>query len=75
MAEARKMANAAKAAGLRNAIRSTLADTRRWVPLSDERMPTLMGKHKVPHFDAKSCSSSSGTSRTISAAPATRRWQ
>ena len=24
-----------------------------WVPLDDERMPTLMGRFKVPHFDAK----------------------
>ena len=24
-----------------------------WVPLGDNRMPTLMGKYKVPHFDAK----------------------
>ena len=23
------------------------------MPLSDDRMPTLMGKYKVPHFDAK----------------------
>jgi uncharacterized protein YbjT (DUF2867 family) len=30
-----------------------LEDTRQWVPLSDNRMPTLMGKYKVPHFDAK----------------------
>ena len=30
-----------------------LEDTRKWVPLSDNRMPTLMGKYKVPHFDAK----------------------
>jgi uncharacterized protein YbjT (DUF2867 family) len=30
-----------------------LEDTRRWVPLSDKRMPTLMEKYKVPHFDAK----------------------
>jgi len=34
-------------------IWSTLEDTRRWVPLNDTRMPTLMGKYKVPHFDAK----------------------
>ena len=34
-------------------IWSTLEDTRKWVPLSDNRMPTLMGKYKVPHFDAK----------------------
>lgn len=31
----------------------TLEDTRQWIPLSDDRMPTLMGKYKVPHFDAK----------------------
>jgi uncharacterized protein YbjT (DUF2867 family) len=47
------MAEAAKAAGVQHAIWSTLEDTRRWVPLSDTRMPTLMGKYKVPHFDAK----------------------
>ena len=52
-AEAASMAQAAKHAGLRHVIWSTLEDTRRWVPLSDNRMPTLMGKYKVPHFDAK----------------------
>ncbi len=52
-AEAGNMARAAKAAGLRHAIWSTLEDTRQWVPLSDDRMPTLMGEYKVPHFDAK----------------------
>jgi uncharacterized protein YbjT (DUF2867 family) len=50
---AKNMAGAAKHAGLRHVIWSTLEDTRRWVPLSDNRMPTLMGKYKVPHFDAK----------------------
>ena len=34
-------------------IWSTLEDTRKWVPLDDDRMPTLQGKYKVPHFDAK----------------------
>jgi uncharacterized protein YbjT (DUF2867 family) len=53
MAQARSMARAAKEAGIRHAIWSTLEDTRRWVPLSDPRMPTLQGKYKVPHFDAK----------------------
>ena len=53
LAQARGMANAAKAAGVRHVIWSTLEDTRQWVPLSDGRMPTLMGKYKVPHFDAK----------------------
>jgi uncharacterized protein YbjT (DUF2867 family) len=52
-AEVRNMAVAAKAAGLKHVIWSTLEDTRQWVPLSDERMPTLMGEYKVPHLDAK----------------------
>jgi uncharacterized protein YbjT (DUF2867 family) len=52
-AQARAMAEAAKRAGLKHVIWSTLEDTRRWVPLSDDRMPTLMGSYKVPHFDAK----------------------
>jgi uncharacterized protein YbjT (DUF2867 family) len=56
MTEARNMASAAKAAGIKHAIWSTLEDTRQWVPLSDSRMPTLMGKYKVPHFDAKGAS-------------------
>ncbi|HTP41741.1 MAG TPA: NmrA/HSCARG family protein [Nitrospiria bacterium] len=53
LAEATAMARAAKAAGLRHVIWSTLEDTRKWVPLTDNRMPTLGGKYKVPHFDAK----------------------
>lgn len=52
-AQAGKMAAAAKAAGVEHVIWSTLEDTRRWVPLSDERMPTLMESYKVPHFDGK----------------------
>jgi uncharacterized protein YbjT (DUF2867 family) len=52
-AEIRTMAAAAKSAGLKHVIWSTLEDSRQWVPLSDNRMPTLMGKYKVPHFDAK----------------------
>jgi len=47
------MANAAAAAGLSHVVWSTLEDTRQWVPLDDDRMPTLMGQYKVPHFDAK----------------------
>lgn len=53
LAEARSMAEAAKATKLQHVIWSTLEDTRKLVPLSDDRMPTLMGKYKVPHFDAK----------------------
>src|SRR3954452_1392012 len=51
--QARNMAQAAKAAGLQHVIWSTLEDTRKWVPLDDNRMPTLHGKYKVPHFDGK----------------------
>ncbi len=53
LAQAEAQARAAKAAGVQHAIWSTLEDTRHWVPLSDNRMPTLMGHYKVPHFDAK----------------------
>jgi uncharacterized protein YbjT (DUF2867 family) len=53
LAEARLMARAARAAGLQHVIWSTLEDTRRWMQLDDPRMPTLMGRYKVPHFDAK----------------------
>ena len=53
MAEATAMAKAAKHAGVKHVIWSTLEDTRKWVPLSDNRMPTLMGQYKVPHFDSK----------------------
>ncbi len=53
LTQARNMAEAVKAAGVQHVIWSTLEDTRKWVPLNDDRMPTLMGKYKVPHFDAK----------------------
>jgi len=53
LVQAANMAKAAKAAGIQHAIWSTLEDTRKWVPLSDNRMPTLGGKYKVPHFDGK----------------------
>ena len=52
-AQAKNQAEAAKETGVQHVIWSTLEDTRKWVPLSDSRMPTLMGKYKVPHFDAK----------------------
>ncbi|MHB0936039.1 MAG: NmrA/HSCARG family protein [Armatimonadota bacterium] len=53
LAQAAAMAAAAKNAGVQHVIWSTLEDTRRWVPLDDDRLPTLMGRFKVPHFDAK----------------------
>ncbi|HXY31389.1 MAG TPA: NmrA/HSCARG family protein [Gemmatimonadaceae bacterium] len=56
MEQAKAEATAAKNAKVQHTIRSTLEDTRRFVPLNDDRMPTLMGSYKVPHFDAKGAS-------------------
>ena len=53
LAHAASLAQAAKDTDVKHVIWSTLEDTRKRVPLSDGRMPTLMGKYKVPHFDAK----------------------
>jgi uncharacterized protein YbjT (DUF2867 family) len=52
-AQAAALARAAKAAGIAHAVWSTLEDSRNFIALADERMPTLMGRYKVPHFDAK----------------------
>ena len=54
--QVKNMATAAKKQGVKHAIWSTLEDTRRFVPLDDTSMPTLMEKYKVPHFDAKGAS-------------------
>jgi uncharacterized protein YbjT (DUF2867 family) len=53
IANAKALATAAKAAGIQHAIWSTLEDVRKFVPLSDNRMPTIQGKYKCPHFDTK----------------------
>jgi uncharacterized protein YbjT (DUF2867 family) len=53
MLQAAALAQAAKQAGLKHAIWSTCEDTRKLVPLTDNHVPTLMGKYKVPQFDAK----------------------
>ncbi|MEA2552729.1 MAG: hypothetical protein QOJ65_905 [Fimbriimonadaceae bacterium] len=50
---AKTQAEATKAAGVKHVIWSTLEDTRKHVPLDDNRMPTIGGNYKVPHFDAK----------------------
>lgn len=53
MTEAKHLAEAAREAGLKHVIWSTLEDVRKYVPLDDNSMPTLYGKYKVPHFDGK----------------------
>lgn len=51
--QASAMARATKAAGLQHVVWSTLEDVRKWVPLDDDRLPTLYGHFKCPHFDSK----------------------
>lgn len=51
--QGKTLAEAAKAAGIQHAIWSTFEDVRDYVPLDDDRMPTLHGRHKVPHFEGK----------------------
>lgn len=51
--QAGNLARAAKTAGVSHVVWSTLEDVRNWVPLTDDRMPTIMDRYKVPHFDAK----------------------
>ena len=51
--QAKNIAQAAKNAGVKHVVWSTLEDSRQWIPLDDTRMPTLQEKYKVPHFDSK----------------------
>jgi uncharacterized protein YbjT (DUF2867 family) len=51
--QARNLAEAAKAAGLKHVIWSTLEDTRKLMAPDDRRMPMLQEKYRVPHFDGK----------------------
>jgi uncharacterized protein YbjT (DUF2867 family) len=53
LAQATALARATGQAGVQHVVWSTLEDSRRDVPLDDPRLPTLQGKYKVPHFDAK----------------------
>ena len=52
-AQAKNLADAARAAKVSHVIWSTLEDTRRLMPASDSRMPMLQERYRVPHFDAK----------------------
>jgi len=51
--QAKNVADAAKAAGVKHVIWSTLEDTRKLMAADDKRMPMLQEKYRVPHFDAK----------------------
>jgi uncharacterized protein YbjT (DUF2867 family) len=52
-AQAKNIADAAKAAGVKHVVWSTLEDTRKLMAADDKRMPMLQDKYRVPHFDAK----------------------
>jgi uncharacterized protein YbjT (DUF2867 family) len=52
-AQAKNIADAARAAGVKHVIWSTLEDTRALMSPDDKRMPMLQEKYRVPHFDAK----------------------
>ncbi|HUF71800.1 MAG TPA: NmrA/HSCARG family protein [Gammaproteobacteria bacterium] len=52
-AQAKNIAEAAKAAGVKHVVWSTLEDTRKLMAPDDKRMPMLQEKYRVPHFDAK----------------------
>jgi uncharacterized protein YbjT (DUF2867 family) len=52
LAQAATLADAAAKAGVKHVVWSTLEDTRAFFPLGS-RMPVLLGKYNVPHFDAK----------------------
>jgi uncharacterized protein YbjT (DUF2867 family) len=51
--QAKNVADAAKAAGVKHVIWSTLEDIRKFMKPDDKRMPMLQEKYRVPHFDAK----------------------
>ena len=53
LTEARTLANAAQREGVKHVVWSTLEDTRRWVPIESDQMPTIHKRYKVPHFDVK----------------------
>jgi uncharacterized protein YbjT (DUF2867 family) len=51
--QAKNLADAAGAAGVKHVIWSTLEDTRKLMAHDDTRMPMLQTHYRVPHFDAK----------------------
>jgi uncharacterized protein YbjT (DUF2867 family) len=50
---AKNIAEAAAESGIEHIVWSTLEDTRKFLPIDNDIMPTLGGKYNVPHFDAK----------------------
>ncbi|MEP6780036.1 MAG: NmrA/HSCARG family protein [Gemmatimonadaceae bacterium] len=53
MEQAKNIADACSAAGIKHVVWSSLEDTRDYMDADDTRMPMLQEKYRVPHFDAK----------------------
>lgn len=53
LADARTLAESAAQESVPHVVWSTLEDTRKWVPLESDQMPTIHEHYKVPHFDVK----------------------
>ncbi|WP_141276067.1 NmrA/HSCARG family protein [Zymomonas mobilis] len=53
IAQVANMAEAAKCTGLKHVIWSTFEDSREIVLLNDDRVPTVMGRYKLPQADRK----------------------
>ncbi len=53
LSQAGNLARATSEAGVEHVIWSSFSDTRRWLPLDDDRMPVLQEHFNIPHFDAK----------------------
>ena len=66
LTQATTLAEAAAHAGIEHAIWSTLEDTRTIVPLGT-RMPVLLDRYNVPHFDAKGEANAEFTRRNVPA--------
>ena len=65
IAQAHAMAEAAKAAGVAHVVWSTLEDTREYIPLASGRLPVLMGRYIVPHYDGKGEANRAFTDRGV----------
>ena len=65
IAQAHAMAEAAAAAGVAHVIWSTLEDTREFIPPGSGRLPVLMGRYLVPHYDGKGEANRAFTGRGV----------
>ena len=63
--QAINLAVAAKAEGVSHVVWSTFTDTREFLPIDNDTMPTLGGKYNVPHLDGKGEANKEFTNRGI----------